>query len=278
MKLAVMLMSFEQELKSNEMTVFDVIDCCVELGLHGIEFSNREIAQIPEQQLRSHLEQAGLELAMYIIITDFVSLNQDVLAQTVSEVNREIDKGHRLGARQVLLVPGNPKPGILDEEGREAIARGLQDCASYGKMRGIKVTNENFGAHATFRGRIEQMEEFLRKAPDSWFTYDDGNFLLAGQDPLNALECLSSRMVHVHLKDWIIVDDPLVGVFPMAHRPGYFYKEAIVGEGVVPTTEIVAALKKMEFPGFLSIEHGGTIPGKEGLARAVAYLRPLMGS
>jgi sugar phosphate isomerase/epimerase len=85
-------------------------------------------------------------------------------------------------------------------------------------------------------------------------------------------------MVHVHLKDWNIVDDPIVGVFPVPYRSGYFYKEVIVGEGIVPTKEIVAALKKMDFPGFLSIEHGGTIPGKEGLTRALAHIRPFMGT
>jgi sugar phosphate isomerase/epimerase len=276
MKLSVMLMSFSRDIRTGKATVEDIIAYCGELGLDGVEIADREVAAMSDDEVRGLLQQHGLELATYIILSDFVWEDSDALAQAIDKTNREIDRAARLGGDKVLIVPGNPKPGIADERGRELIASGLQACAVYGKARGVTVSNENWGMRVQFRGRIRHMQEFLQTAPDCRVTYDGGNFLLGGEDPLEALELLYDDVRHVHLKDWAIVDEHGRGQFPVPNQPNRFYKTAVVGEGVMPTAATVAALKEKGYQGYLSIEHGGHIPGKDGLARAFHTLQQLI--
>jgi L-ribulose-5-phosphate 3-epimerase len=276
MKLSVMLMSFSRDIRTGKATVQDIIAYCGELGLDGVEIADREIAAMSDDEVRSLLQQHGLELAAYIIISDFVCEDSEALAQAIDKTNREIDRAARLGGNTVMMVPGNPKPAVPDERGRELIASGLQACAMYGKARGVTVTNENYGMHVEFRGRVRHMKEFLQTAPDCRITYDGGNFLLGGEDPLAALEILYDDIRHVHLKDWTVVDEHGRGSFPVPGQPNRFYKAAVVGEGVMPTAATIAALKDMGYQGYLSIEHGGHIPGKEGLARAFHTLQQLL--
>lgn len=273
MKLSVMLMSFGREIRSGLISIPAVIDLCRELGLDGVEITDTEVDALGEDQWQDMLREAGLELAMYIIRSDFVLDNQAAVVRVVEHTHREIDRAARLGATKVMLIPGNPKEGIPDELGRERIAFGLRACAAYGRVQGVQVTNENYGARVHFRGKIRHIEEFQAKAPDLWFTYDNGNFLLGGEDPLFALDRLYDRLVHVHLKDWTIVTEEEGGLFPVPDRPGFFYREAVVGAGVMPTRQIIKALREKGYTGYLSIEHGGRIPGREGLAKAVDFLR-----
>ena len=71
--------------------------------------------------------------------------------------------------------------------------------------------------------------------------------------------------------------DETEGRFPVPDQPGRFYKSAIVGEGVMPTAATVRAFKERGYRGYLSIEHGGGIPGKEGLSKAFHTLKRAVG-
>ncbi|MGI6083617.1 MAG: sugar phosphate isomerase/epimerase family protein [Limnochordia bacterium] len=273
MKLSVMLMSFSRDIRSGRTTMEDMIAYCGELGLDGVEIANREIASMSDDQVRDLLGRHGLELACYIVVTDFVCQDQETLSQAIDKTNQEIYRAARLGCKTVMIVPGDPKPEISHEKGRQMIAVGLQACALHGQEHGVTVTNENYGMAVEFRGRIGHMQEFLENAPACRLTYDGGNFLLGGEDPLEALDILYDDVRHVHLKDWVVVDQQEGGRFPVPDQPGRFYKSAIVSEGVMPTAATVAALKERGYQGFLSIEHGGGIPGKEGLTKAFHSLK-----
>ena len=253
----------------------DIIAYCGELGLDGVEIANREIVSMSDDQVRTLLQRHGLELACYIVATGFVTLDETAYAQAIDKAKHEIDRAARLGCKTVMIVPGDPKPDISYDKGRERIASGLQTCALYAQKLGITVTNENYGMAVEFRGRIRHMQEFLQTAPACRLTYDGGNFLLGGEDPLEALDTLYDDVRHVHLKDWVVVDET-EGRFPVPDQPGRFYKSAIVGEGVMPTAATVRAFKERGYRGYLSIEHGDGIPGKEGLSKAFHTLKRLL--
>jgi indole-3-glycerol phosphate synthase len=86
-----------------------------------------------------------------------------------------------------------------------------------------------------------------------------------------------AALVEVHTeRELEVVDEHGRGSFPVPGQPNRFYKAAVVGEGVMPTAATIAALKDMGYQGYLSIEHGGHIPGKEGLARAFHTLQQLL--
>ncbi|HHW10767.1 MAG TPA: sugar phosphate isomerase/epimerase [Firmicutes bacterium] len=186
-----------------------------------------------------------------------------------------------------MLSTGGPKPDLTPEEGRQKITAGLRAASAYGKKIGLCVTTENHGGQAQFRGRLEQMLSFMAGAPDLSITFDDGNFLLGGDDPMQALERLWERVVHVHLKDYKAFPAPTPvpaggpgaaaapapGGYPVPERPGYVYRSVLLGNGEVPTEAILTFLREKGYRGYLSVENGGDIPGTAGVTAALTYLR-----
>ena len=111
----------------------------------------------------------------------------------------------RLGAGQVLLVPGRPRAGTEPARARAWLGEGLRGCVAAADRLGLTPTIENLGIEPALSGAAEHLLELCEAAgPGLRVTYDAGNFLLAGEDALTALTTLAPRVVHVHLKDWAL--------------------------------------------------------------------------
>ena len=272
MKLSVMTSTFGRDIRENRFSYADAIRFCADIGLDAVEVFAREVDSFGEERLTALLAEQNLELSAYIASADFIHSDTQARQRAYQAAQDHIDRAERLGARIVLIVPA-PVPGPESYiEGRRLFAEGLQCISQYAREKGITVTTENYGVAVEFNGRIRHLAEFASHAPDLRFTFDAGNFLLAGEDPLEGLERLRDRIAYVHLKDWVPVESE-GGRFPVPNRPGCFFQEVAVGEGVVPTFRILDELRRTGYCGYLSIEHGGRIDSRSGLQSAVSRLR-----
>lgn len=273
MKISVMTYAFPREFSKDGWDWRDFVRTCAQLGADGVELSSHLLKGVSDQEILDTVGEAGVEYPVHIAHTDFVVADESEFQRAVDVANEEIQRAKRLGVPIVMLVPGSPKPDIPDEEGRALIAKGLQACAEYGRRIGVVVTNENHGFLAQFRGRIHQMLYFIEHAPSMLITFDDGNFLLGGDDPHEALDALFDRVVHVHLKDLKAVPATEGVRFLVPGRPGYAYEGVLLGTGDVDTARIVRTLKTRGYKGYLSIENFGQVPGVEGVRHAIEFLR-----
>ena len=177
-----------------------------------------------------------------------------------------------LGCKLLMLSPGGRKEGWSYEDIRASMADGMALLCERAAPHGVTVTTENHGGMAALRGKVEHLREFKERAPDLMLTYDSGNFLLADEDPLGALHALLPWIVHVHLKDWRDAS-------PRASKTsrsmsGRRYEAIVIGDGLVPTREIVTTLADSGFEGYLSIEYtGADAPAR--MPQIVSYLRRL---
>jgi sugar phosphate isomerase/epimerase len=113
--------------------------------------------------------------------------------------------------------------------------------------------------------------------PELGLTYDVGNWLLADTDPLVALERLAPRIAHVHLKDWRVEPDrgqPAPGSF--LGLDGRRYISAALGEGIIDLAGALAALRRLGYHGYASIEYEGLDDPAPPLRRGVAHARRLL--
>jgi len=117
------------------------------------------------------------------------------------------------------------------------------------------------------------MTRFLEKAPLLSFTVGDGNFVLAGEDPLAALRQLYPRVVHMHLKDFKRVPASEHRGFPVPGQPEQVYVGTRIGKGEVGSERILRYLCRQGYRGYLTIEYSGEVPDSEGVAQAVELIR-----
>ena len=265
--------SFERDISRGAVTLPGFFAACAELGADGVEISDRDVARLGEAAVSELLTQYGLDFAACIISKDFVTEDEKEFREAVQQVQEEIDRAKRLGASKVMLSTGSPKEGIDDDRARELIGEGLRIVAQYGQQIGMIVTTENHGGLAQFRGRLSQMIRFSEQAPLLSLTVDDGNFLLAGEDPLEALRRLYPRVVHMHRKDFKKAPASEQKGFPVPGQPEKVYIGTRIGHGEVGSEQILRFLCRQGYRGYLTIEYSGEVPDREGVAQAVELIR-----
>ncbi|MGD8240083.1 MAG: sugar phosphate isomerase/epimerase family protein [Armatimonadota bacterium] len=253
MKVSVMSLCFQAAMDSGEMTLQDVITCCAHAGADGIELMDRHTRLGPVDELAARISDAGLAMSSLCLPCDFVHSDEAAMQQAVDAAVERMEVALSLGCNLLMLSPGGRKDGWDYEDIRASMARGMALLCGRARPYGVIVTTENHGGMAALRGRVEHLRGFKERAPDLMLTYDSGNFLLADEDPLGALHALLPWIVHVHLKDWRHASPRSAKT--SGSLSGQRYEAILIGDGLVPTREIVRTLADEGYDGYLSIEY-----------------------
>jgi sugar phosphate isomerase/epimerase len=105
--------------------------------------------------------------------------------------------------------------------------------------------------------------------------------MVSADDPVQAVHTLKRYIVHTHAKDGIqLAPGSAVAVYHGAEatsEPPVKFKEVPLGEGKVDWPRYLAALAKIGYKGFLTIEREvGPDPASD-IAKAIQFLRAQMG-
>ncbi len=267
MKLSVTMMSFQDRVKSEKMSVAQFIDECAALGVDAVDIleyfwqdKEREISEIPGQ-----LKAKGLEIGAFCVGNNFVALPEDHQKQ-VDYVLEGLRTASRLGAKRMRIFGGSQTipEGIRAEDRMGLVIDGIKKCIGAAEKYGIVMALENHGGIPI---TSDEVLEILRAVDSPWLkvNFDMGNFLsYVGEDPLKAAEKLYKYVDLIHIKDLKLVDGK--------------YKSCVVGEGVVPVKECLEFFGKMGYNGYASLEYEGwELAGStEGVARSVEYLKGVL--
>jgi len=116
--------------------------------------------------------------------------------------------------------------------------------------------------------------------------FDPANLaMVIGEDIPAATAALAPYIVHTHAKDGVKLGEfepeHLYGVFagegPAGMKVGELIREVPLGEGAVPFDAWIAALRAGGFDGYLTIEREVGDNPRADIAKAVAFLRELIG-
>jgi sugar phosphate isomerase/epimerase len=187
------VMQFEEELKTGDITVFDLIDTAQGLGADGIEL-RRELWLGWRQELaqaRQRCTDRGL-LATYATFATLFS--QDNLDQSM--LRQDIDAAAALGSPQLRVFQG-PAPADDDDAGWAAALAAVE----YANRQGIVVALENYAR--TPGGTLAEMQRVFDRIqhPALCANIDIGNYVLHAEDVPAAIRTLGPRAVSAHLKD-----------------------------------------------------------------------------
>lgn len=279
-----------QELcKTGAMKVTEWIDLATTLQVDGLEWyaGFLEMADSSNWKVfRKRVEDAGKEIPMLCCSPDFTHPDKSFRQNEIKKQKYWIDMTKALGGSYCRVLSGQKRPELTMEEGIELAAESINACLPYASDTGIMLILENhykddFWAYPEFAQKMDVFCKLLSYIdhPNFGVNYDPSNAFLAGEDPLELLKRVSSRVVTMHASDRYLVEGTLDdlrkeedGVLGYAKR----LRHGEIGKGLNDYDAIFKELKKVNFDGWISIEDG--VDGMEQLQRSVSFLRKKISS
>lgn len=214
-----------------------------------LDFNSKEIDEGTSELLRStDMSAASVHGFMPLNFTTDAMYNE-----SLKNMCDAIDKAISVGSPFFMSVPQPPKD--MDEALRtefiKAVRAQFTDLCDYVKNKPITVTVEDFSLPESGYGTFDDIDYLLSNNPTLGFTYDSGNFPLAGIDELEGAKRYTDRTVYVHLKDLKIVEADPCHIL----RRGVYYDSLELGGGQLKNLEVLKVLKNAGYTeGAITIE------------------------
>jgi inosose dehydratase len=159
----------------------------------------------------------------------------------------------------------------------DQFAESVCQAAEIARQHGLQAT---FHAHAgTWVETRADLDELLRRAPAPLvkLCWDVGHAVCGGIDPVAVVREHADRIAYIHLKD--VDADVLEGV----RRDGVNFDDAVrrrvfteLGRGCLDVAALLAALRDIDYDGWLMVEQDSTwLTPAESAQASRAYLRAL---
>jgi len=234
-----------------EKSLSDALDIISGLGCKYVEFSTDGFLHAYEYF------DTGIEPDMFLCRgLECIVLSGgwcDFVTGETADLSKQIKICSDLNLTKIRLFVSNPR--------READPSADSFKASVKNIRLAAEEYEDYclmfenhgGLTATWRTTADLLRAINK--PNTGLVFDPVNFMVSGEDPLDAFDYLFPWIMHVHVKD----------------IRGREFCE--VGKGITPWKELIRRLKTVEYVGYLSIEHekGGTLRNSYNALKDLLY-------
>ena len=253
-KIGVMIESFR-------LGVEDGIKKAAEIGADGFQIyctggqmAPENMSQKDREEFKDFVAEQGLEISA--LCADYFKgfLNPETNPETVEKTRACMDLAADLEVDVITSHIGTlPEDDTAKEW--EVGLDAMGQIAEHGEKVGVRLASETGPESA------DLLKKFLDRVPGNvvGVNYDPANLVMRGFDQIGGVEVLADYIFHTHAKDGTAEPQ----------------QEVPLGEGDVDFPAWVAALDKIGYDGFLTIEREvGDTPVKD-ITEAVKYLRTL---
>lgn len=273
------------------MTVEAWIAQAAELDVDGLEFywgftpSDADALTRLRRVLASH----KLTMPMMCYSPDFIQPDAAERRAQVEQQKRVIAATAALGGTLCRVLSGQRREDVSRQDGVQMAAECIISLLPYAESQGVTLVLENhykdgYWQFPEFAQKQDVFLELLAAIPQSpWFgvNYDPSNALIAGDDPLELLEAVKTRVVSMHASDRYFAGGTLADLRERETHPqtGYapFLKHGVIGQGLNDYDRIFSILHGVGFRGWISIEDGDDPSvGMEHLHLSAQFLRAKM--
>jgi len=171
------------------------------------------------------------------------------------------------GAPVINTHEGHKQTWTTEEEDFVLIKYSITEAMKVASRRGVKIGLE---MHQTYSLIPEKYDRILNlvDSPFVGANFDTGNAYLGGEDPIQWLDHIKHRLVHIHAKDISVEQSDAERGKVMGTAVG-----CACGDGVIDWEAVVAILKPIPQDIVLSVECG-TLDQAE---RSATHLRKVLG-
>ncbi|MBL4576226.1 MAG: TIM barrel protein [Opitutaceae bacterium] len=233
---------------------------------------------------RSMVEDQGRSIPMLCCSPDFTHPDKTFRQVQVDKEKGWIDMCAAFGGRFCRVLSGQRRPEVSREDGILYAVECIESCLPHAVERGITLTLENhykdnYWSYPEFAQRMDVFCDLVDRleSPSFGVNYDPSNTILAGEDPLELLEKIKSRVVTMHASDRFLLEGSIEDL-RKEEMDSVGYAERLshgeIGQGLNDYDAIFNRLIEVGFNGWVSIEDG--VDGFEQMQRSVSFLRQKM--
>jgi sugar phosphate isomerase/epimerase len=270
--------------KDGSMKVKEWIELAVKLDIEGLEWYAGFLEMADKNNwplFRSMVEDHGKIIPMMCCSPDFTHPDKAFRDKEVAKQKNWIDMTYILGGSYCRVLSGQRRPGLTVDEGVKLAADCIYECLPYAQERNITLILENhykddFWEYPEFAQKMDIFCKLVDSINHPYFgvNYDPSNAYLAGEDPIELLKLVSSRVVTMHASDRYLKEGTIEDL-KMEEGGAIGYAKRLshgeIGKGLNDYDAIFSELKRVGFDSWISIEDG--VDGMDQLERSVAFLR-----
>jgi len=267
------------------MTLFDWIEKANQLGVDGLEMHHLFFDGVENNyvnEVREICDRFGLAIPMICFSPDFTQPELKNRMEALEQQKRAIDLTVKLGGRFCRTLSGQNRPGLERDKAIGWCVEMICEAVGYAENRGIILNIENhykdgYWQYPEFALRSDIFLEIVAQIDSPYFgiNFDPSNAIVAGEDPIELLKKIKSRVVTMHASDRYLQGGNFEDLRKMEIDPVYGYSQLIqhgvIGKGLNDYDAIFGILKDAGFDGWISIEDG--MNGMEELRQSVGFLK-----
>lgn len=242
-------------------------------GISGIEVEAEIVNRINFDELLSAMKKNGIEF--HTIHTAFPAHydSEEHYAESIEHYKNAMKFTEEKKCPILMMVP--QKPSYYTDydyvKFRNTAWKLIGEMSEYSKCTVVTPTIEDFSFKTAAYGLFKDIQYLLDTNPALMFTYDSGNFALAGNDEVEGAKLFADRTVGVHFKDLVYDEKNIEYV-----RDGVCYNSVAIGDGFLKNKEALDILKAGNFKeGSVIIETGYTYNCFENTLKSAHYIKTL---
>ena len=272
---------------SRSMSVFDWIEMARQLDADGLEMYEGFFTSLEPEYLdrvSDAVRSAGFEMPMLCCSPDFTNPDADARKRAVEHEAKMIEVTRRMGGPRSVcrVLSGQRYPEVALDQGIQWVADCIQELLPVARECDVVLGLENhykdgFWRYPEFAQKKEVFLALLDAIPERihfGVQYDPSNAIVAGDDPVDLLRHVASRVVSMHASDRYLAESATLEELRQTDGTiGYSpnLRHGVTGKGLNDYDAIFRILADHRYSGWISIEDG--MNGMEEMAESLAFLR-----
>lgn len=247
MKLSIFYHHLQAWARQKELPLDNVLETARELGITHLEVDRDDIKD--PSDFYTMLSLHDLHVSSIYGFYDWVKAPDEYFDDL------QIRQALHLGCDKIMVIPGfyTSRDTAVRKEQKRQMCRSMYDFMARAGAAQLTVTIEDFDLDTSPICDSTGMLDFENQLCGLRTTFDTGNFYYSGEDALDAFPRLANSIVHVHLKDRLVLPKDWMKAHP-ASDPQVLYgnpKETTagvlmypcsVGDGCIPIRQILEQL------------------------------------
>lgn len=243
-----------------------------EVEFAALELSARDLTERTPEQARAICDEEGLAISCINGPADLATADDAAFGAGIDEAMRLAEAAVAMACPVLMLIPGRATSPEDKPRAAARIAEGLGKVVARTADLPLTVTIEDFPNPLAPYASIEEVGYLLDAVPGLGLTFDNGNWVVGGDDPVAAVQEFAGRIANTHLKDWEPDPDRRRIQLP----DGSWIRGGLHGQGLLDQRAILGALVAAGYDGTLAFEYEGPMDHCEATRQGMAYLRAVL--
>lgn len=243
-----------------------------EVEFAALELSARDLNDHTPEQARAICAEEGLAISCINGPADLATADEAGFEAGIGAAMELAEAAVTMACPVLMLIPGRATSPEDKPRAAARIAEGLGEVVSRTADLPLTVTIEDFPNPLAPYASIAEVRYLFEAVPGLGLTFDNGNWVVGGDDPVQAVQELAGRIANCHLKDWEPDPDRRHIQLP----DGSWIRGGLHGQGLLDQRAILGALITAGYDGALAFEYEGPMDHCEATRRGMAYLRGVL--